>query len=83
MWNMTNDKKNEALDQVVLFLKEKEITLVQAENLKKYLLHTSDEVVVNFMQTILGLKNIHNMKVIHKIIKSRVLEATRTSMGIK
>lgn len=80
---MTNDKKNEALDQVVLFLKEEEITVAQTENLKKYLSHTSDEVVVNFMQTVLGLKNIHNIKLIHKVIKSRVLEATRSSMGIK
>ena len=34
---MTNDKKNEALDQVVLFLKETDVTVNQVLNLEKYL----------------------------------------------
>lgn len=80
---MTNDKKNEALDQVVLFLKESDVTVHQVLNLEKYLNYVSDEVVVDLMQTMLGIKNLHNMKMVHRVLKTRVIEATRAALGIE
>lgn len=81
--SMTSEKKNEALDQVVLFLKENDVNLGQVINLNKFLSYTSDEVVVDFMQNILSTKNHHNIKMIHKAIKTRVLVASRAAIGVK
>jgi hypothetical protein len=80
---LTNDKKNEALDQVVLYLKENDISAEQALNLEKFTKHVSDEVVVDLMQNVLATKNVHNIKLIHKVLKTRVIDATRAAIGVK
>lgn len=74
---MTNDKKNEALDQVVLFLKNNDICATQIENLKRFMTYVSDEVVVDFSQTLMATKNIHNIKMITTAFKSRILATVR------
>lgn len=74
---MTNDKKNEALDQVVLFLKTNDICATQIENLKRFMTYVSDEVVVDFSQTLMATKNIHNIKMITTALKSRILATVR------
>ncbi len=80
---LTNDKKNEALDQVMLYLKANDISADQAMNIEKYMSHVSDEVVVDFMQNVLATKNHHNIKMIHRVLKTRVIAATRTALGIE
>ena len=79
---LPSDKKNEAVDQVMLYLKEKEVNVNQALNIEKFMKHMSDEVVVDFMQNVLATKNKHNIKTIHKVLKTRVLEATRSAIGV-
>ena len=74
---MTNDKKNEALDQVVLFLKSNDICATQIENLKGFMTYVSDEVVVDFAQTIMATKNLHNIKMITNALKTRILATVR------
>jgi len=80
---LTNDKKNEALDQVMLYLKANDISASQAMNIEKYMNFVSDEVVVDFMQNVLATKNHHNIKMVHKVLKTRVIEATRAALGIE
>ena len=80
---LTNDKKNEALDQVMLYLKTNDISANQAMNIEKYMNFVSDEVVVDFMQNVLATKNHHNIKMVHKVLKTRVIEATRAALGIE
>lgn len=74
---MTNDKKNEALDQVVLFLKDNDICATQIKNLTTFLSYVSDEVVVDFTQTIMATKNLHNIKMITAALKTRIVESVR------
>ncbi len=81
--SLTNDKKNEALDQVMLYLKTNDVSVAQAMNVENYMSHVSDEVVVDFMQNVLATKNHHNIKMIHKVLKTRVIDATRAALGIK
>jgi len=74
---MTNDKKNEALDQVVLYLKENDLCATQIKNLTSFLSHVSDEVVVDFTQNIMTTKNLHNIKMITSALKSRIVDSVR------
>lgn len=74
---MTNDKKNEALDQVVLFLKDNDICATQIENLNRFMSYVSDEVVVDFSQTLMATKNLHNIKMITTALKTRILTTVR------
>lgn len=74
---MTNDKKNESLDQVVLYLKENDLCVTQIDNLTNFLSYVSDEVVVDFTQTIMSTKNLHNIKMITKALKTRIVDSVR------
>ena len=74
---MTNDKKNESLDQVVLYLKENDLCATQIDNLTSFLSYVSDEVVVDFTQTIMSTKNLHNIKMITKALKTRIVDSVR------
>jgi len=74
---MTNDKKNEALDQVVLFLKSNDICATQIKNLNRFMSYVSDEVVVDFSQTLMATKNLHNIKMITTALKTRILTTVR------
>ncbi len=74
---MTNDKKNEALDQVVLFLKDNDICATQIDNLTRFMSYVSDEVVVDFSQTLMATKRLHNIKMITTALKPRILKTVR------
>jgi len=78
---MTNDKKNEALDQVVLFLSSNDICVSQVPNLKRFMDYVSDEVVVDFIQDVMKTKNKHNILIAGKAFKSRVVENVRRAGG--
>jgi len=78
---MTNDKKNEALDQVVLFLSNNDICVSQVPNLKRFMDYVSDEVVVDFIQDVMKTKNKHNILIAGKAFKSRVVENVRRAGG--
>ena len=71
---ITNDKKNDLLDQIVLYCKSNEITLQQATYASEFAKSCSDEMLVNFMNGIMETGNIPNIRMIHKFIASKVVE---------
>lgn len=74
---LTNDKKNDILDQIIVHLKDNDICVDQMKNLVKFLDQTSDEVVVDFSQNLMATKNIHNIKMITTGIKTRIINSAR------
>lgn len=76
---LTSDKKNEIIDYINLYLAENNLSNDQASNLNKFLGCTSDEVVYNFMQEALEMKNLHNSKMIYSFLKNRIMKVYENS----
>lgn len=71
---LSNDKKNDLLMQIVTFSKNIEITVSQAKNACDFAQTCSDEILVNFMNSVMETKNIPNIRKIHKFISKKVVE---------
>lgn len=71
---LKNDKKNDLLDQIVTFTLTNDISLGQAKNACEFAMTCSDEILVNFMNSIMETKKIENIRLIHKYVGSRVVE---------
>ena len=77
--SLTNDKKNDLISIIVEFSKNNELTVKQAENACKFANSCSDEILVNFMNSIMETKKIPNIRKIHKFIASRVVEIVNSA----
>jgi hypothetical protein len=80
--SLTNDKKNDLLSQIVTFSKTVELTLDQAENACNFAKTCSDEILVNFMNSIMETKNIPNIRKVHKHIATQVVEIVNAAQTI-
>jgi hypothetical protein len=76
---LTNDKKNDLIDQIVTFSKANELTVTQAKNACSFAETCSDEILVNFMNSIMETKQIPNIRKIHKYIAKRVVEIVNSA----
>ena len=76
---LSNDKKNDLIDQIVTYSKNKELTLTQSENACSFAETCSDEILVNFMNAIMETKNIPNIRKIHKFIAKRVVDIVNSA----
>jgi|6_EtaG_2_1085325.scaffolds.fasta_scaffold00112_7 hypothetical protein len=80
---LTNDKKNDLLSQIVTFSKDVELTLTQAKNACAFAATCSDEILVNFMNSVMETKNIPNIRKVHKHIAQRVVEIVNAAQAMK
>ena len=80
---ITNDKKNDLLDLIVNYTKTSEIALEQAKNACAFANECSDEMLVNFMNSIMETGNIPNIRLIHKFIANRVVEIVNNAQNQK
>ena len=78
---LSNDKKNDLIDQIVTFSKSCELTVSQAQNACDFAATCSDEILVNFMNAIMETKNIPNIRKIHKFIATRVVEIVNAAQS--
>ena len=72
--SLSNDKKNDLLNQIVDFSRNNEMTFSQSKNACDFAKTCSDEILVNFMNSIMETKNIPNIRKIHKFISKQVVE---------
>ena len=71
---LSNDKKNDLLMQIVTYSKSIELSVSQAKNATDFAQTCSDEILVNFMNSIMETKNIPNIRKVHKFISKKVVE---------
>lgn len=78
---ISNDKKNDLLEQIVLYTKNKEndVTIPQVENACKFVKKCSEEMIVNFFNMIMETKEIDNIRKFHKKLGKLVTEIVNTS----
>ena len=77
--NITNDKKNDLISQIVTYSKSNELTLKQAENACKFASTCSDEMIVSFMNYMMETGNIPNIRKVHKHIAKKVVDIVNTA----
>jgi len=80
--NLTNDKKNDLLAQIVTHTKSNQIKLSQAKNACTFAMTCSDEILVNFMNMIMETKNIPNIRLVHKFISKKVVQIVNKASQI-
>ena len=71
---LSNDKKNDLLSIIVEHTRNLEISVTQAKNACDFAQTCSDEILVNFMNSIMETKNIPNIRKVHKFISKKVVE---------
>jgi hypothetical protein len=81
--NLSNDKKNDLLEQIVNHTKDTDITVEQALNASEFAKTCSDEMLVNFMNGIMSTGNIPNIRKIHKFIAKRVVDIVNEAQSLK
>jgi len=72
--SLSNDKKNDLISQIVAYSKNLSLSVQQAENICSFAKTCSDEILVNFMNSIMETKNIPNIRKVHKFISKKVVE---------
>ena len=72
---LSNDKKNDLLQQIVNVSTEKVLTLSQVENTVRFVKTTSDEMGTNFMLSILDTNNFENIKKFNKYLSGLVVKS--------
>ncbi len=77
--NLSNDKKNDLLMQIVTYTKNIEISVGQAKNACDFAQTCSDEILVNFMNSVMETKNIPNIRKVHKFISKKVVEIVNSA----
>ena len=78
---LSNDKKNDLLNQIVDFSKSNELSIEHAKNACEFAQTCSDEILVNFMNSIMETKNIPNIRKIHKFIAKKVVEIVNAAQS--
>ena len=77
------NKKNDLLDQVVTHTRNTDITVSQAKNACDFAQTCSDEILVNFMNSIMETKNIPNIRKVHKHIANKVVTIVNSAQAQK
>ena len=78
---LTNDKKNDLLNQIVNHTRDVEITVTQAKNACEFSESGTDEMIVNFMNSIMETKNIPNIRKVHKFISKKVVDIVNAAQN--
>ena len=78
---LTNDKKNDLLNQIVNYTKDKQITVIQARNACDFAQTGTDEMLVNFMNSVMETKNIPNIRKVHKYISAKVVDIVNAAQN--
>jgi len=78
---LTNDKKNDLISQVVVYSKGNELTITQAKNACAFAQTCSDEILVNFMNSVMETKHIPNIRKVHKFISKKVVEIVNAAQA--
>lgn len=81
--DLSNDKKNDLISLIVEHSKTNELTVSQARNACYFAETCSDEILVNFMNSIMETKSIPNIRKIHKYIANRVVEIVNAAQEQK
>lgn len=76
---LTNDKKNDLIGLIGTYIKDKDISVKQAENIHKFIITCSDEMIVNFMNLALECGHPDNLRKIHKLLGRKVVELVNFS----
>ena len=79
--SLSNDKKNDLIDQIVTYSKSNELSVTQSKNACSFSETCSDEILVNFMNSIMETKNIPNIRKVHKYIAKRVVEIVNSAQS--
>jgi len=76
---ISNDKKNDLIDQIVTFTKTNKVTLTQVKNVSDFVKTSSDEMIVNFFNMIMETQDIDNIRKFHKSLGRLVTEIVNAS----
>ena len=74
---MSFDRK--ILNQIVDFSRNTELSVDQSKNACDFAQTCSDEILVNFMNSVMETKNIPNIRKIHKFIAKKVVDIVNSA----
>jgi len=76
---LSNDKKNDLLEQIVLSTKNNEPTITQVQNACEFAKKCSEEMIINFFNMVMETKKIDNIRKFHKELGKLVTEIVNSS----
>mgnify|MGYP001159591519 CR=1 FL=1 len=81
--DLSDDKRNDILSQIITYCETNTLVLKQAENLDMFLDICGDEPLVNFINSLMATKHRDNIKIVHKLVGQKVVAAVSATMKVK